>query len=56
MAKNGPIGHGRIGEIRHRSQVFNPKTDLWVRRNTMTGKFMDDKISGGKFKDIRREK
>jgi hypothetical protein len=57
MAKNGKTGDGhRNGQVDKRSQVFNPKTELYVKRNSETGQFMDVKISGGKFKGVRSEK
>lgn len=57
MAKNKPIGdNSRKGAVRDRSQVHNPKTGLWTKRNADTGKFMDVKTSGGKFKGVRKEK
>ena len=57
MAKNKPIGdNSRKGAVKDRSQVQNPKTGLWTKRNADTGKFMDVKISGGKFKGVRKEK
>lgn len=56
MAKNGPVGGGRIGTIKDRTQFYNPKTDLWQKRDKDTGQIMDVKTTGGKFKDIRREK
>lgn len=57
MAVNKPIGdNARKGAVRERSQVFNPKTGLWVKRDTNTGLFMDVKTSGGKFKGVRRER
>ena len=57
MAKNGKAGDGhRKGQVDKRSQVLNPKTDLYVKRDTETGKFMDVKTSGGKFKGVRKEK
>ena len=56
MAKNPPPGAGRKGEVKKRSQVLNPKTELWVKRDTQTGKFMDNKTSGGKFKGVRKER
>lgn len=56
MAKNGQKGKGREGMIDKRSQVFNPLTKLWIKRNTDTGEFMDNKTSGGKFKGIKKEK
>jgi hypothetical protein len=56
MGKNPPPGPGRKGEVKSRSQFQNPVTKLWVKRNDDTGKFMDNKTTGGKFKGIRREK
>ena len=57
MATNPPKGDGhRNGAIRDRSQTHNPKTDQWVKRDTGSGRFMDVKEDGGKFKGVRREK
>jgi len=57
MAKNPPIGdNARKGAVKGRSQVLSPKTKLFVKRDAKTGKFMDVKISGGKFKGVRKEK
>jgi len=57
MATNPPAGDGhRNGAVRQRSQVQNPKTGLWVKRDTETGRFMDNKMDGGPFKGVRREK
>jgi hypothetical protein len=57
MATNPPKGdHHRIGEVKQRSQVFNPKTEQWVKRDTGTGQFLDVKQDGDKFKGVRREK
>jgi hypothetical protein len=57
MAKNKPIGdNARKGAVKQRSQVLNPKTNLYVKRDTETGKFMDVKTSGGKFIGVRKEK
>lgn len=57
MAKNAPIGNNaRIGAVKNRSQVLNTKTNLYVKRDSETGKFMDVKTSGGKFKGIKNEK
>lgn len=56
MATNKPIGdNARKGAVKQRSQVLNPKTNLYVKRDTETGKFLDVKTSGGKFKGIRKE-
>lgn len=57
MAKNKPIGDNtRKGAVKQRSQVLNPKTNLYVKRNGENGQFMDVKTTGGKFKGIRKEK
>lgn len=57
MAKNPPIGDGhRIGAVRQRSQTYNPVTQQYVKRNTETGRFMDVKQDGTKFKGVRLEK
>ena len=45
MAVNKPKGdNARIGAVKGRSQTFT------------TGRFMDVKTSGGKFKGVRKEK
>lgn len=55
MAKN--TGHGsRRGAIKGRSQVRNPKTGEWTKRDTGTGRFIDGKKDGAPFKGVRREK
>lgn len=57
MAKNGKSGDGhRNGAVRDRSQVHNPKTDQWVKRDAETGRFMDVKQDGDPFKGVRKEK
>ncbi len=57
MAKNAPIGDGRrIGAVTKRSQVFNPVTKQWVKRNAETGQFMDVKQNGTPFKGVRKER
>ncbi len=57
MATNPPKGDDhRKGAVRDRSQVHNPKTDQWVKRDSDTGRFMDVKQDGEKFKGVRREK
>lgn len=59
MAKNAPTGdNARIGAIKDRSQTYNSKTNLYVKRNSKTGRFMDNKTSkpGEKFKGVRLEK
>ena len=57
MATNPPAGDGhRNGAVRKRSQVLNPKTGLWVKRDKDTGQFMDNKMDGTPFKGVRKEK
>ena len=57
MAVNKPNGdNARVGAVRERSQTFNGKTRLFIKRDSITGRFLDVKTSGGKFKGIRREK
>ncbi|WP_022795754.1 hypothetical protein [Bavariicoccus seileri] len=55
MAKNGPKGGGRKGAVKGRVQYKNPKTGLSVKVNRATGKFMDVKTSGGKFKGVTQK-
>lgn len=57
MARNGKTGDGhRNGQVTERSQTYNPKTETWVKRNTDTGRFMDQKADGEPFKGVRKEK
>ena len=57
MAKNHPVGDGhRIGAVKGRSQVFNPVTQQFVKRDTETGQFIAVKQDGTKFKGVRLEK
>jgi len=57
MAKNPPKDNARKGAVKKRSQVFNPKSGRWVKRNKDTGKFMDVKTSSSDpFKGITKEK
>ena len=57
MATNPPKCDGhRNGAVRDRSQVHNPKTDQWVKRDGDTGRFMDVKQDGSPFKGVRKEK
>ena len=57
MATNPPKGDGhRQGAVRDRSQVYNPKTDTWTKRDKDSGRFMDQKSDGSPFKGVRKEK
>lgn len=54
MASNTGEGY-RKGSVNDRTQVHNPKTNTWVKRDTETGKFMDGKSDGTPFKGVARE-
>ena len=57
MATNPPKGDGhRVGAVRDRTQVLNPTTQQWVKRDSDTGRFMDVKKDGTPFKGVTREK
>lgn len=57
MATNKPYGDNRrIGAVRGRSQVLNPTTNQYVKRDCETGRFMDVKQDGKPFKGVRKEK
>lgn len=57
MATNKPYGdNARKGAVKKRSQVQNPKTGQWVKRDAETGKFMDVKQDGTKWKGVRKER
>jgi hypothetical protein len=50
MAKN----KGRVGAVRARSQLKNPITGTWTKRDDKSGKFMDVKADPKPFKGVRR--
>ncbi len=57
MATNPPKDGSRKGAVRQRSQVKNPKTGLWTKRDSETGRFLDVKTSSSNpFKGVRKEK
>lgn len=57
MATNPPNDGARKGAVKERTQVQNPKTGLWTKRDSDTGKFMDVKTSSNKpFKGVSKEK
>jgi len=55
MAKNTGEGH-RKGSVKDRSQTHNPKTDTWVKRDTETGQFINQKSDDKPFKGVPKEK
>ena len=57
MAKNPPPGDGpRLGAVRERSQTSNPHLDRWVKRDTETGRFLDQKSDSSPFKGVRKDR
>lgn len=57
MAKNPPNDGARKGAVTDRTQIKNPKTGLWTKRDSETGRFMDVKTSSDKpFKGVTKEK
>jgi hypothetical protein len=57
MATNPPRGDGhRQGAVRDRSQTYNPKNERWVKRDSESGRFMDQKDDRIPFKGVRKEK
>ena len=57
MAINKPYNDGhRIGAVKKRTQVFNPQTQRWIKRDMDTGRFMDQKANKTPFKGVRKEK
>ncbi|MDD4151540.1 MAG: hypothetical protein PHR68_02920 [Candidatus Gracilibacteria bacterium] len=55
MAKNGAKDGHRVGAVKDREQVFNPKTEQWVKINTETRLFMDVKQDGNPFKGVTKK-
>ncbi len=57
MATNPPKGDGkRNGAVPNRSQIYNTQNGHWVKRDSDTGRFMDQKADNEPFKGVRREK
>lgn len=57
MAVNKPYGDNhRIGMIKGRSQTYNTQNGLYVKRDLNTGRFIEVKTTGGKFKGVKKEK
>lgn len=54
MARNTGNSYRR-GAVKDRSQVENPKTGQWVKRDAETGRFIDVKKDGEPFKGVRKE-
>lgn len=57
MATNPPKGTGRVGAVRKRVQVCNPKNDRWTEIDTSTHKFINQMVKKStKFKGVRKIK
>jgi hypothetical protein len=57
MATNPPSQDGhRNGAVRGRSQVQNPVNENWTKRDTETGRFIEQKQDGKPFKGVHKEK
>ncbi len=57
MAKNPPKGPGRVGAVKNRMQVFNPKNKRYVEIDTKTHLFINQKADKNKpFKGVRKHK
>lgn len=54
MAKNTGKGY-RKGAVDDRSQVHYPKNDRWTKRDSDTGRFIDQKADQEPFKGVRKE-
>jgi hypothetical protein len=55
MATNTGKGFRR-GSVDDRTQVFNPQNERWVKRDTDTGRFVDQKEDGSPFKGVAKER
>lgn len=47
--------NSRQGAVKGRSQVFNPATGNYVKRDTNTGRFIDVKSDGKPFRGVVKE-
>jgi hypothetical protein len=57
MAKNKEAGDNqRKGAVKSRSQIKNPLTGTWTKRDNKAGKFMDVKADPKPFKGVRKTK
>jgi hypothetical protein len=54
MGKNTGKGY-RQGAVKERTQVFNPKTETWIKRDSKTGQFLDGKSDDKPFKGVTKE-
>lgn len=43
----------RNGSVRGVSQIYNPKTDKWVKKDDTSGKFVSVKKDGEPYKGVK---
>ena len=55
MAKNTGSNF-RKGAVKSRSQVLNPKTSDWTKRDAESGRFIAVKDGGKPFKGVSKER
>jgi len=55
MATNPPKGPGRVGAVKNRDQVYNPKNNRWTKRDDKK-QFMDQKANAELFKGVSKKK
>jgi hypothetical protein len=48
------VGTDRIGAVRQRFQLLNPRTKIWTKRGP-DSQFLDGKKDGRPFKGVRKE-
>jgi hypothetical protein len=54
---NKPYGDNhRNGAVKDRSQTHNPHNDRWMKRDSDTGRFIDQKSDKEPFKGVRKER
>lgn len=46
----------RVGAVKKRTQVYNPQTGHYIKRDSETGKFLEVKRDGTPFKGVAKEK
>ena len=57
MARNKVPGDDRrTGAVKARSQIKNPVTGTWTKRDDKSGKFMDVKADPKPFKGVRKSR
>jgi hypothetical protein len=57
MAKNKVQGdHRRVGTVKGRSEIKNPLTGTWTKRDDKTGKFIDVKPDSKPIKRAGRDR